>query len=190
MVSVNWAAGSRIQASQLLAMETGQQLAQSIQTTVSNTTTKTFLASASIPANTIAAGNTLSIRAWGLFGCTGTPTLQLTSVLGTSVAAGGFGSTGALTLSSGVTGRAWIAQQDVVCLSTGSSGTWFGPFTASVANTSAGPPWTTFTQALDGTATLTQDSTVALSFGIAATWGTASASNTITCYGFTAIRYQ
>jgi hypothetical protein len=171
-------------------MESGQQLTTSSQTTVANTTAKSFLAAASLTAGQIAVGNTLYIKAWGLFSCTGTPTLTLSSVLGTSVSGGGFGSTGAMTLASGVTNRAWVAEQNVVCTATGTSATWFGPFRADVANTTSSPPWSSFTQVLDGTATLTQDSTVALNFGIAATWGTASASNTITCYGFTAVLYQ
>ncbi len=190
MTAVQWKAGQRIKAASLQLMESGQQLTVSSQTTVANTTAKSFVAAASLTAGQIAVGNTLYIKAWGLFSCTGTPTLTLSSVLGTSVSSGGFGSTGALTLSSGVTNRAWVAEQNVTCLSTGTSGTWFGPFRADLANTSSGPPWTAFTQAFDGTATLTQDTTVALSFGIAATWSAASASNTITCYGFTAVLYQ
>jgi hypothetical protein len=160
----------------------------STSTTVANTASETVIAALTIPAGDAVAGAVYRIKAWGVASVTGTPTLTLRSRLG-GVAGTALGSSGARTASSGVSNRAWQVTVDLTCLTTGASGTWFASqVTYEAVTLSASPPFASPGLILDGTSAVTVDSTVSEDFVITATWGTASASNTLTCRGYTAER--
>jgi hypothetical protein len=157
-------------------------------TTVANTLTETTIATMTIPAADAVVGAVYRIKAWGIASVTGTPTLTLRSRLG-GVAGTALGSSTGRTASSGVTNRAWQVTADLTCLTTGAAGTWFASqVTIESITLAAGPPFVAPGMILDGTSAVTVDTTVAQDFVITATWGTASASNTLTCRGFTAER--
>jgi hypothetical protein len=141
-----------------------------------------------IPAADAVVGAVYRIKAWGIASVTGTPTLTLRSRLG-GVAGTALGSSTGRTASSGVTNRAWQVTADLTCLTTGAAGTWFASqVTIESITLAAGPPFVAPGMILDGTSAVTLDTTVSQDFVITATWGTASASNTLTCRGFTAER--
>jgi hypothetical protein len=160
----------------------------STSTTVANTASETVIAALTIPAGDAVAGAVYRIKAWGVASVTGTPTLTLRSRLG-GVAGTALGSSGARTASSGVSNRSWQVTVDLTCLTTGASGTWFAShITYEAVTLSASPPFASPGLILDGTSSVTVDSTVSEDLVITATWGTASASNTLTCRGYTAER--
>ncbi|MEU1272971.1 hypothetical protein [Streptomyces sp. NPDC005799] len=160
----------------------------SASTTVANTASETVIATLTIPAGDAVAGAVYRIKAWGVASVTGTPTLTLRSRLG-GVAGTALGSSGGRTASSGVSNRAWQVTADLTCLTTGASGTWFASqVTYEAVTLSASPPFASPGLILDGTTSVTVDSTVSEDFVITATWGTASASNTLTCRGYSAER--
>lgn len=160
--------------------------------TVANTVTETFLASMTIPANDAVVGAEYRIKAFGTYGVTATPTLNIRVRLG-GVGGTSWAQTGALTTQSGVTNRLWIVEQLLMCESVGVSASWTGPLHAKLTGILAGSaPFVNdtaeITTVIDGTASTTVDSTISNVFGITATWGTANAANTITCKGFVAER--
>jgi len=85
----------------------------------------------------------------------------------------GFCSTGASTMGSGLSSVSWHLEVYVTCRSTGGSGTVVA---AGVFENNEG---TVFS--LVKTSTTTIDTTAANLLQVTGTWGTASASNTITC---------
>jgi hypothetical protein len=150
-------------------------------TTVANTVTQTAIATYTIPASDAVAGAVYRIRAWGTLGVTGTPTITFVCKLG-----GTGGATmvtfPAVTVRSGATDGFWEAEFYLACATTGGSGTW-APMAKYTHNflTSV----TTYTPVGPITAApVTRDTTIANDMVLCATWGTASASNTITCRGF------
>ncbi|HJT92391.1 MAG TPA: hypothetical protein VJ777_10660, partial [Mycobacterium sp.] len=154
-------------------------------TTVANTAAETVIAVMTIPAADAVAGAVYRIKAWGTASVTGTPTLTLRSRLG-GVAGAALGSSGARTASSGVTNRSWQITCDLTCLTTGASGTWFASqMTCEAVTVAAAAPFASPGLILDGTSAVTVDTTVSEDFVLTATWGTASASNTLTCRGYT-----
>jgi hypothetical protein len=160
----------------------------STSTTVANTASETVIAALTIPAGDAVAGAVYRIKAWGVASVTGTPTLTLRSRLG-GVAGTALGSSGARTASSGVSNRSWQVTVDLTCLTTGATGTWFASqITYEAVTLAASPPFASPGLILDGTSAVTLDSTVSEDLVITATWGTASASNTLTCRGYTAER--
>jgi hypothetical protein len=164
----------------------------SASTTLANSTTETMIAQLTIAANEAVVGSVWNLRAWGSLGVTGTPTITLRNRLG-GVGGQSNATTGAQTLQSGITGRLWFAETILVCLSTGVSASWGSMLHARLTGILAGgAPFVNdgaeITSAMDGTADMTQNSTVSNTFGISATWSAASASNTITCKGFAAER--
>lgn len=160
----------------------------SASTTVANSAAETVIAVMTIPAGDAVVGAVYRIKAWGVASVTGTPTLTFRSRLG-GVAGTALGSSGARTASSGVSNRSWQVTADLTCLSTGAAGTWFACQITYEAVTLAGsPPFASPGLVLDGTTSVTVDTTVSEDFVVTATWGTASASNTLTCRGYTAER--
>lgn len=164
----------------------------SSQTTVANSTSEGFVASMTIPANDAVAGAIYRIKAWGVFSVTGTPTLNLRNRLG-GLAGQSWAQTGTQTIQSGVTSRLWIAEQVLTCETTGVSGSWNGPLKVKMSGVLAGTaPFINdtaeLTTIIDGTASITVDSTISNVFGITATWSAAAAGNTITCKGYIAER--
>lgn len=161
--------------------------ALSAQTTVASSSAEAVIASLTIPAGDAVAGAVYRIRAWGVASVTATPTFifrsRIGGVTGPEIADSGF-----RTASSGISNHTWRVELDLACLSPGSSGSFFGQQTVAEAiSVAAGPP---FAPAVlqDGTGTVTTDSTVAKVLCVTVQWGTASASNTLTCRGFIAER--
>jgi hypothetical protein len=147
-------------------------------TAVSNTTTETNLLSGyTIAANDCVPGRTYRVTAKGIYGTAGTaPTLNIKLKLGTTVLA----TTGATTTKASTTNRQWMLSADVICITTGASGSVeaAGSFvytTAANAAASSDVHWE-----MANTATVTVDTTTAQALTISAQWGTANASNTIT----------
>lgn len=159
--------------------------ALSTATTVANTITQTAIATHTIPASDAVAGAVYLVRAWGTLGVTGTPTITFVCKLG-----GTGGATmvtfPAVTVRSGATDGFWDLEFYLACATTGASGTW-SPMAKYTHNflTSA----TTYTPVGPITsAPVTRDTTVSNDMVLCATWSAASASNTITCRGFTGQR--
>lgn len=196
MTANTWAAGNRATATLLNGMESGQLMVRSSATTVANTVTESWLCYTTIPANDAQVGMVYRIKAFGTWSVTGTPTLNIRMRLGSSATPASntsWAQLGATTTQSGVTTRLWMAEQLAFVESTGALASWSGPLKVKSAGFLAGsPPYVNdgaeITTAIDGSASNTIDSTVANYFGLTATWGTASASNTITCKGFVAER--
>lgn len=152
-------------------------------TTISNTTTETVLHSFTIPGSDASAGSVYAIKATGTMDwTTGSPTLTLRARLG--------GISGAViatcvltcTASASTAAPAWSADADVVCITTGGSGTWRGTIRAlgqivSGGFTAAANPATTGAPA----AAVTQSTTATADLVITAQWSAANAANTVRC---------
>lgn len=157
-----------------------------VQTTVANTVTETAIATLTIPANDMVVGAAYRIKAWGTASTTGTPTMQFRALMGASPMA----STGAITSTSGLSNKSWSVEAYVTVLTTGTSGTTFGhlDFPNAFASTGTGSPASATSVIQDGTAAVTTNTTISNTFTINFTWGTANASNTLTCRGVIAER--
>lgn len=158
-------------------------LAKTSTTTLSNSTTETVLHTFTIAGSDASVGSVYSIRATGTMDwTTGSPTVtfrvRLGGVSGATIAS----CTVACTSSASTSGPAWNVEGDIVCITTGSSGTWRGSikalagiqsggFGAAANPATAGAPSSAVTQ----TTTSTND------LVITAQWSAASASNTIRC---------
>lgn len=154
-------------------------------TTVANTTSQSVIAGYTIPASDAAAGAVYRIKAWGTLAVTGTPTMTFVCKLGGTV-----GTTmvtfPAVTVRSGAADGYWEAEFYLACATTGASGTWapmakytHNWLTSVTTYTTVGPI---------AAAPITRDTTISNDLVLCATWSAASASNTITCRGFTAGR--
>jgi hypothetical protein len=132
-----------------------------------------------IPAQFLAPGSEIEIRAMGEFSTTGTPTLLIGIYYG-GVAGVALAISAAITTASGAAAFPWQLDYRGVVRTDGATGTLNGQgrlylgTTLAVASVNIIP----ITQALR---TVTIDTTAAKSVTIGAQWGTASASNTITC---------
>ena len=151
-------------------------------TALANSTTLTDISpspSIVIPANLLEVGSLVRVKAWGRFSTTATPTLLIGiyygGVSGVAVCA-----TSALTSISGATNTTWRLEGEFRVRSVGSSGTVIG------AASAYGITATTAVAMAPATApaTATVDTTAAKALTVGAQWGTASASNTITCHHF------
>jgi hypothetical protein len=158
-------------------------------TAVANTTTETVaFPNVTIPANLMQDGRCLKIIAIGKHSTTATPTLTFRlrwgGVSGTVLAA-----SAAITCGSGVTNALWWAELMVTTRTNGSTGTLlvnglaivFGGTAPTVGSATGAPgigPMTVAGQTAPAAATADLTADAALSFS--ATWGTASASNTLT----------
>lgn len=159
----------------------------SASTTVQNTASETVIASLTIPANDAVVGATWQITAWGVASVTATPTITLRSRIG-GLSGVQLASSGARTASSGITGHTWRTETYLVCLSTGSSGTWFGQQVATEAISVAGSAPFVPAVIQDGTVSATADTTISETLVVTAAWSAASASNSLTCEGYIAQR--
>jgi hypothetical protein len=154
---------------------------------LANSTTLTDISPApqfTLPANFLQEGSTFTLKAWGVFSTTATPTLSLGFYYG-GVAGVALGTTGAVTTGSGVTNVPWRIQLDVDVWTDGTTGTaktqgWAG-FGTGVAAWSFLPIPNTA-----NTATVAVDTTTSKLLTVGAQWGAASASNTVQCHGFKA----
>lgn len=130
-------------------------------------------------------GKILRVRAFGTFSNTGTPTL----VLGVALAGAAgtiLGETTTITTITAATNWMWYLEFSAVCRSLGATGTVMpaGRVYMPASLTQYQAPYMLPATAM---ATVTVDTTVAKSVDIVATWGTNSASNTLTCHGISAV---
>lgn len=145
--------------------------------TVANTTTETTLigggnGSATLPANFWRVGKSLRVRAWGVVSDTGTPTLTINLKIGSTTLC----TTGAITLGSGISNVHFTLDAILTCRTTGATGTIMsqGVFMQNAV-----------VSGLTNTAADTIDTTAAAAVDVTATWGAASASNTISSHNVT-----
>lgn len=151
-------------------------------TALANSTTLTDISPAPaivLPANTLEAGSEIEIRAMGQFSTTGTPTLLLGLYYG-AVAGVALATSGAVTTGTGAAAWPWMLEWRGVVRAIGSSGSLNGQGrlylgTSLTALSLVAIPTTA------GARTVTIDTTAAKSVTVGAQWGTASASNTVTC---------
>lgn len=134
-----------------------------------------------LPAGLLEVGTRLEFYAFGRYSNTGTPTLTLGIYSGTIGQAIGSAAvvcaTSALTTVSGVTNRTWRLEGHAQVRAAGTSGSVLG--IAEVSNIT-----TNGTDLAPATApaAVTLDTTVARYLTVGATWGTSSASNTLTVH--------
>ncbi len=148
---------------------------------VANTAAETtFTPHATIAANDLRLNQVFRVRASGVYGTTGTPNLTLKLKYGSTVLA----STSAVATASGVTNRGWSVDCTVTVVSLGASGSVECQGWATLG-TAAG---TAVQQDMENTAAVTVDTTAAANLQVSAEWGTANASNTITCRQMTVRR--
>jgi hypothetical protein len=151
-------------------------------TTVANTVTETTVATLTVPANDMAVGGLYRIKAWGIASTTGTPTIRFRAFVGATQIA----STGTLTPTTAAwANKAWSIESYFTVISTGSSGSIMGhlDFPNAATATNTGNPSLITGTVQDGGAAVTMNTTISEAFTIQFTWGTASASNTLTCFG-------
>ena len=115
---------------------------------------------------------------FGTASVTGTPTFTLRGRLG-GVAGTLAATLGPATAGSGVTNQSWSIEFDLVCLTTGASGTWMPRFVLAQNVTTASTQTGAVLLPVSG-ASITQDSTVSNAMVVTWAWNTASASNTAT----------
>lgn len=138
-----------------------------------------------IPANFLNYdGAAFHLTAFGTFSNTATPTLLLGFYYG-GVAGVALGATSAITTTTGATAWPWRMEMTCIVRSTGASGTimrqgWIDLATSLTAVTHRPIPEVAL-------ATVAVDTTTAKALTVGAQWGTSSASNTLTCHGFTAM---
>jgi hypothetical protein len=161
---------------------TGNQVGVGAGTALANTTTLTDISPAPqivLPANYLFVGQRLRMTAYGIFGNTGTPTLLLGvyygGVSGTLIAA-----TAANTTASGVTAIPWQLVCDIYVRTVGSSGTVWANGQVTLSTTLAGAA-SFYNIPTTQTQPITVNTTTANAITVGAAWGTANASNTITC---------
>lgn len=131
--------------------------------------------SATLAANYLAAGKTIRLRAWGYYSTKGAAAGLITFrfKLGTTVVV----ASAAVALTNGETNVFWRAECELSCRSVGATGTVFGQgwFSLSQAGAIVTFPFGPST----GTATI--DTTATQAVSLTAQFGTADASNGITC---------
>lgn len=134
-----------------------------------------------LPANQLDVGMVLRMTAFGVFSNTATPTLLLGFYYG-GVAGVALGATGAITTTTAASNWLWRIEYEGRVRSVGASGTIMGAGMSLLGTALT----TDQTNTIPGTAlaTVTVDTTTAKSLTVGAQWGTASASNTLTCHHF------
>lgn len=151
--------------------------------TVGNSTSETTVVPSgtgglTLPANFLTAGKTIKLRAEGYITNTLTPTIRIRVFFGATAIL----DTAATTMSTITGTMRWTFDCIITCRSTGGSGTVIaqGEFRYyTVATTIAGADAVS-------TTTTTIDTTTTQAIDVKATWGTANASNTLTCTNFLA----
>ncbi len=129
-------------------------------------------------------GKAYLLRAGGSISTTGTPTILFVPTFGQSATPASnvsLGSSGAFTLGSGLSGVPWYAEfllgfRQIGVAASGASCIGHGTVTVS-----GGSGNVSQAVAMGGTSVTTADNTTAQGLTLDVTWGTASASNTITC---------
>lgn len=147
--------------------------------TVANTVTETALTGTGVgtltlPANFFVAGKTIRFFARGFYSSTANPDttvkfkLGSTVIMATATVSGGNGSN-----------DGFVAFGDVTCRTTGGTGTVFGQGQYLELHSSGS------VEGMVATSTVTIDTTATQAVSVSFQWGTASASNTISCTNFT-----
>lgn len=134
-----------------------------------------------LPANFLQVGSALRFTAFGTFSNTSTPTLVLGIYYG-YVAGTALAATGATTTTTGATNWPWRIELTTIIRSTGSSGTAMSQGFVDLATSLTAV--TRIPIPATALATVTVDTSAAKGLSVGATWGTNSASNTLTCHGF------
>lgn len=134
-----------------------------------------------LAANQLAIGTQITLDTFGTFSNTATPTLLLGFYYG-GVAGTALAATSAITTTTGATNWQFSMYYRGIVRSVGSSGTiigagWIDLATSLTAVTHRPIPETAL-------ATVTIDTTTSKALTVGATWGTNSASNTLTCFYF------
>jgi hypothetical protein len=166
----------------------------------STSTTPTLInpaaASAYLPANfwlpTYGIAKAVLVKAWGVLSTTSTPNLTFellaNTTQGTRNSSGIVATTGAVAQASSVTNVYWDLEVYLSCASTGGSGTVLAIGSANVQTaTTATQKMRMSSSTANPNTALTLSTQSAYYLELFATWGTNSASNTITCYGLTAL---
>jgi hypothetical protein len=151
-------------------------------TALANSVTLTDVSPApqvTLPAGQLELGSEIEINAFGNFSTTGTPTLLLGAYFG-AVAGVALAASSAVTTGTGAASWPWILRYRGIVRTVGSSGSINGQgellLGSSLTALSSRPiPETAAAR------TVTIDTTTAKAITIGAQWGTASASNTLTC---------
>lgn len=134
------------------------------------------------PANFLDLGTRIELTAYGTFSNTGTPTLLLGFYYG-GVAGTALAATTAFTTTTGATNWPWTLWLKGHVRSLGSSGTIM--VQGEVRFPTSLTAWTIRPIPETALATVTIDTTAAKSLTVGAQWGTANASNTLTCHELT-----
>lgn len=155
-------------------------------TAVANTTTETIIfPDVTIPANYLADGRALRLRAFGKLSTTGTPTITFAirwgGVAGTLLA-----TTEAITCASGAANTAWALEAIIQTRVNGSSGSLFVMGEVTVNLTASTQTSGAFgVSGFDAPAAVSVDLTADTALSITADWSAASASNTLTGHLYT-----
>lgn len=155
-------------------------------TAVANTTTETIaFPNITIPANYMADGRLLRVRAFGKLSTTGTPTIIFAirwgGVAGTLLA-----TTEAITCASGAANTAWSLEAYIQTRANGAAGSLFVMGDAMVNLTASTQTSGVFgVSGFDAPAVVTADLTADTALSITAKWSAASASNTLTGHLYT-----
>jgi len=146
--------------------------------TVADTVTETSIIgtlrtgdTAQIAANYLAVGDVIRVRLTGIASNTATPTLNIILKIGSTEIV----SSGAITTASGLSNNVITVEATLTVRSIGASGTVIGMGSLMIDDTH----YPLFNSS-DITTVVTIDTTAAQTVDVTATWGTASASNTIT----------
>lgn len=157
----------------------GNLFAQTATGTIANSVTETTISSTGqgtlvLPANFFVAGKTIRIRANGILSSVSSPTLRIRIKAGSTILL----DTTAVTVGNH-TNALWVVDGVITCRTTGGSGTVFsqGIFEEYGGTKNQHP--------MVNTATTTIATTSSQTMTLTAQWGTASASNTISCTNLT-----
>lgn len=135
-----------------------------------------------IPARTLFRGSQISLRANGEYSTTGTPTLTWGFWFGTATLTitGDIALSSVITTPSGSAAFPWILYWEGICNLTGTAGTLLGQgyLMQGTSLTAMSLFPIPITQALRTVSSF--DTTIDRAIGVSATWGTSSASNSIT----------
>ena len=146
---------------------------------IANTATETAFSipSYSIPANTLSAGTIVRIKMWGIYSTAVVPpTLTMKIKLGGTT----YLLTGAVTTVGSLSNQQFTGEANFTCFTTGAGGTIQADgmgFLETAATTS-------LSVSVPNTSTQTINTTISQAITATVTWGTANASNTITCTQF------
>ena len=155
---------------------TGVLFTQTATGTVANTVTETSMdstgvGSKTLPANFFVAGKKLRIVGYGIHSASGSPTLRIKVKLGSTVV---LDTTAIATKNS--TNEVFHMMAEITCRTTGASGTLFAQGVYDEVGFAGFQ--------MVNTTTTTIDTTASQAITVTATWGTASASNTISMTNF------